>query len=103
VEGVLVRTARRVGLSIAAALALAPAVAGCASADPNGADLPLMPRGSKVVVYSRWPGEDPFPTADRYCATQGRSARPRNVTATSSSFDCVPQAAQATEAPRASR
>jgi hypothetical protein len=77
---------REFGVAILSALGLS----GCLSGDPAGEDLPYMTRGRTVIVYSRWFGDDPFPTAERYCAALNLTARPRTITGKSGSFDCVP-------------
>jgi hypothetical protein len=81
------------GLSIAA-LAM---IAGCESLGDTqeDADLPATMRGDTVVVRLRWPGDDPLPTAQRYCAEVGRSPRQRTVTNHTVSYDCAPDPATA--------
>jgi hypothetical protein len=73
-------------LAVAAALA----TASCSSfTESQTDDLPAVARGQMIVVHLRWPGEDPLPTAERYCASLGRSPRPRTVAAYSVSYDCI--------------
>lgn len=59
----------------------------------------MTAHGAKVIVQLRWPGEDPEPTAQHYCAQMGRWARLRTLTNTSASFDCVEDAAAAPASP----
>jgi hypothetical protein len=80
----------------AAGLVLTLSLGGCAHladwrhlADLPAQDLPMTAHGAKVIVRLQWPGEDPEPTAQHYCAQMGRWARLRTLTNTSASFDCV--------------
>ena len=86
------------GLAIAALSTLA----GCESFRDaqEDVDLPVIARGQTVVVQLRWPGDDPLPTAQRYCAELGRSPRQRTVTNNTVSYDCAPDPAAAAAAAR---
>jgi putative hemolysin len=46
--------------------------------------------GDRIKVWAKWPGDDLYPTAARYCAHRG--ATPRVVTSTqgSATFVCEP-------------
>ncbi|MDB5492775.1 MAG: hypothetical protein JWP86_112 [Phenylobacterium sp.] len=80
----------------AVGLVLALTLGGCAHlgdwrhlADLPAQDLPMTAHGAKVIVRLQWPGDDPEPTAQHYCAQMGRWAQLRTLTNTSASFDCV--------------
>lgn len=68
---------------------VALAASGCAAPRPQVGDLPSVVRGSTIIVHMRWPGDDPLPTAERYCAMSGRYPRPRTVTDYTVSYQCV--------------
>jgi hypothetical protein len=78
--------------------------AACASLGPppeGGNDLPAVVRGDTIIVHLRWPGDDPLPTAERYCASLGRWPQPRTVTAYTVSYDCAGDASPVPAAPAA--
>lgn len=77
----------------AAALAAGLALGGCASwfqGAETANDLPAVMSGRKVTVVMRWAGDDPLPTAERYCAEVGGYPWPVSSKALRASYECVP-------------
>lgn len=91
------RPAARVGLVGLAAML----VSGCAGLKPSaqGSGLPAITRGSRVIVYMRWPGDDPYPTAERACRALGARPEPRTISPSNASFNCVKDRAAAAASP----
>lgn len=65
-------------------------LAGCAALRDGAVDEPYITRGAVVIVYPRWSGADPLPTAERVCAARNAYAIPRTLSITHSSFTCQP-------------
>lgn len=83
---------RRARLLLAAGLALAGlALGGCswlrAANEPT--DLPAVMTGRKVTVQLRWSGDDPLPTAEKYCAEVGGYPWPLELKSSRASYECV--------------
>lgn len=74
-----------------AAAASGLALCGCAwlHSRDEPTDLPTVVRGSTVIVHMRWSGDDPLPTAERYCALTGRYPWPRTITEYTASYQCL--------------
>lgn len=92
---VLARTScpRRSGatrLRLAMLLLITASLEGCAAAQSIGTpdDLAFLPRGNTVIVRTPY-GDDPFPTAQRYCTGRGLNAQARTLGPGKSSYDCV--------------
>lgn len=53
-------------------------------------DLPAVMSGNKVTIQMRWSGDDPLPTAQRYCARVGGYPWPLAINESRASYECVP-------------
>jgi hypothetical protein len=73
------------------ALASLLATGGCASLfdAQDDAELPASVHDGIVTVHLRWAGDDPLPTARRYCAALGGSPRPLDITNYRVVYDCA--------------
>lgn len=58
----------------------------------DGDQLPVVGDGDHVKVFTRWPGMDPWPTAERYCEALGRKAWLREANNGRSLYDCLTDA-----------
>lgn len=81
---------RRRIAAAAAVLLAAQGAAACAGLNAAALDEPYAVRGSVIIVHPRWQGDDPYPTADRYCRARQAYAKPKTITNSSASFTCVP-------------
>lgn len=52
-------------------------------------DLPAVMDGDKVTIQMRWSGDDPLPTAERYCARVGGYPWPLSIREYRASYQCL--------------